>query len=354
MGPEWDAMANAWAENEAEPAREYEAYVGKAARRADKKRRERMREPYESGTDGTRSMTPPGLHPTFNIHDVRVPESSGPQPAARVGRGRWSRDKRERAGPQRIILKTRADQRAGSSSPAPAGAGQALSQGDGSTQRRPRPLTAHQIAVERNRQQRVDYLLDRRLRKIFHACKSARRKDGVIWRAWVRHEATLDPLANSDDDRRSDNHSFRDHGPAGLVALTSEADDFGEEIAAYAAAIRRTARRLDRWDALGNGVGGVMGTTRKLARTGRDQASPSSSKNDEDDENDFEDDRRALSRRRRGSSPGPDLYGDGDEEGDAELDDMDRELLGELDAEGEEGEGDEEEEMMEDDEMDVD
>jgi Ino eighty subunit 1 len=43
-----------------------------------------------------------------------------------------------------------------------------------------------------------------------------------------------------------------------------EQDDFGEEMSAYAAALRRTSRRLDRWDNQKNFNLGVISTNRVL------------------------------------------------------------------------------------------
>jgi len=46
--------------------------------------------------------------------------------------------------------------------------------------RRSRPLTAHQFAVERNRHQRVDYILSRGLRKHHHHARKQRKQEGAI------------------------------------------------------------------------------------------------------------------------------------------------------------------------------
>lgn len=41
-------------------------------------------------------------------------------------------------------------------------------------------------------------------------------------------------------------------GCAGLIPRDNELDDFGEEAIGFAAAIRRTQRRLERWEVIGN------------------------------------------------------------------------------------------------------
>lgn len=116
--------------------------------------------------------------------------------------------------------------------------------------RRSRPLTAHQIAVERNRNQRVDYILSRGIRKSHHQAKKSRRQQGIFWRAVQRMNATVDVCEDSEGEESllKDPGQFRERGFVGLVQLDNEEEDFGEEFATYAAAFRRMGRRLDRWD----------------------------------------------------------------------------------------------------------
>ncbi|RWA03110.1 hypothetical protein EKO27_g11995 [Xylaria grammica] len=122
---------------------------------------------------------------------------------------------------------------------------------EGIVPRKPRPPTAHQLAVERNRTQRVDYILDRGLRRQHHVSRKMRRQEGVIMRTKRRLDAMTDPFADSDEEEvrthTSSRSSFRDRGFGGLCQLAQEEDNFGEEPASYAAAIRRANRRLKRW-----------------------------------------------------------------------------------------------------------
>ncbi|KJZ74209.1 hypothetical protein HIM_06440 [Hirsutella minnesotensis 3608] len=125
------------------------------------------------------------------------------------------------------------------------------------TARKPRPPTAHQLAVERNRNERVEYILDRGLRKRHHKSRKLRRQDGAIFRAYRRLQAQEDAFEDSDveeehprngysnGDRRGG--PFREKGLGGLCLLSAEEDDFGEEVSSYAAALRRSTRRLARW-----------------------------------------------------------------------------------------------------------
>ncbi|KAI2643336.1 hypothetical protein GGS21DRAFT_542050 [Xylaria nigripes] len=118
--------------------------------------------------------------------------------------------------------------------------------------RKPRPPTAHQLAVERNRNQRVEYILDRGLRKLHHDSRKIRRREGVISRTKRRLDSMTDPFIDSDEEnvRTYINNKglYRDRGFGGLCQLAQEEDNFGEEPASYAAAIRRANRRLKRWD----------------------------------------------------------------------------------------------------------
>ncbi len=124
---------------------------------------------------------------------------------------------------------------------------------DGIAPRKPRPPTAHQLAVERNRNQRVEYILDRGLRREHHKARKIRRQEGMVMRAKRRLDAMADPFADSEDEEyrmfTSDkgHAAFKDRGFGGLCQLSVEEDDFGEEFSSYAAALRRASRRLTRW-----------------------------------------------------------------------------------------------------------
>ncbi|OLN82089.1 Ino eighty subunit 1 [Colletotrichum chlorophyti] len=130
---------------------------------------------------------------------------------------------------------------------------------EGIVARKPRPPTAHQIAVERNRNQRVEYILDRGIRRQHHKARKLRRQDGAIYRAYKRIQQMENPFEDSEgeDGPRKQlanvgdktTGAFRERGFGGLVLLTTEKDDFGEEVSAYAAALRRSSRRLARWSA---------------------------------------------------------------------------------------------------------
>jgi Ino eighty subunit 1 len=136
--------------------------------------------------------------------------------------------------------------------------------------RKPRPPTAHQLAVERNRSQRVEYILDRGLRRQHHKARKTRRQDGAVYRAYMRATQISDPFDDSDaDEGRSlllgerPAGPFRERGLGGLGILKSEDDDFGEEVTSYAAAFRRVDRRLDRWAAHADELGVIPAIKRR-------------------------------------------------------------------------------------------
>lgn len=132
---------------------------------------------------------------------------------------------------------------------------------EGVISRKPRPPTAHQLAVERNRSQRVEYILDKGLRREQRKSRKLRRREGAIIRAYKRIHAAETPGDESDSDsnpprnlRGSADLIFRETGMGGLCQLSTELDDFGEEVHTYAAAFRRSQRRLVRWLGSDQGV----------------------------------------------------------------------------------------------------
>lgn len=153
-------------------------------------------------------------------------------------------------------------------------------------------MTSHQMAVQQNRQDRVDYIINRKLRRLDKKRKRMRIKTGAISRAWARIKDTQEPLYMSDDDLKpltfarstdtdgnlAEKHSHEEDashpakkarvdkslqnkglieksriGPAGLLPREKEEhgdddDDFGEEAMSLAAALRRSKRRMERWE----------------------------------------------------------------------------------------------------------
>lgn len=149
-------------------------------------------------------------------------------------------------GQQRLILKTRMDHTP-DASPAPPGSNHAminrfvaepsLSSAPG---RRPRPLTQHQIAVEQNRRQRIDYLLAKRRTNAYRVFRSKRNAEFPF----VRYGRLVQGLPDGYDTEDEENS----WGKGGLIPNPQEEDDFGECASFFLSVVRKAGRRLDRWD----------------------------------------------------------------------------------------------------------
>ncbi|KAL1867559.1 hypothetical protein VTK73DRAFT_4083 [Phialemonium thermophilum] len=313
---------------------------------------------HQSGDDtGPTSGILPRIRPSKHESDIDSVRST-PPPRALVGRqsGVFGSTGRRGAGGLKYQIVE------GSS---PAG-GQQL---EGIAPRKPRPPTAHQIAVERNRSQRVEYILDRGLRKIRHKARKMRKAEGALVRALHRLHKFTDPFEDSEgEDQISVNkqvlsgyngdankdYPFRERGLGGLCLLNSEEDDFGEEFSSYAAAFRRAHRRLTRWENYdGDEPLGVIAPIKKQKLNG-------ATHDDEDetmeidgspskeavDPAETEDEAEAPPPRSKPRRPRPKSNGaarrrrtNGDAEKDEteDLDEVDKELLGEVAPDMDEG-----------------
>ncbi|PYI06586.1 INO80 chromatin remodeling complex [Aspergillus sclerotiicarbonarius CBS 121057] len=109
-----------------------------------------------------------------------------------------------------------------------------------SSARRPRPLTQHQLAVEQNRRQRIEYLLAKRKGEAYRILRAKRESEIPI----VRHGRLLSTLPD-DYDTDDEENSW---GKGGLIPKPDEEEDFGECASYYLSVIRKASRRLDRWD----------------------------------------------------------------------------------------------------------
>jgi Ino eighty subunit 1 len=263
---------------------------------------------------------------------------------------------------------------------------------DGVAPRKPRPPTAHQLAVERNRSQRVEYILDRGLRRSHHRSRKQRRIDGSIFRALNRIRQMDNPFEDSEDDDIFASHNshngkhshpsangdakrLREKGYGGLCQLKDEPDDYGEEFSSFAAALRRSSRRLLRWETYdGPDKLGVIAPIKRVKET----ANGTDQHGDEDDMDGYaeirfrlkdgmidpaetEDEADVQQQQRfpygrhqrgqhtggggsngvRGSTGGVDANGDTPMDDADDLDEVDKELLGlgDGDGDGDEGEG---------------
>lgn len=180
------------------------------------------------------------------------------------------------------------------------GGGQML---EGVVHRKPRPPTAHQLAVERNRSQRVEWILDRGLRRSHHRSRKQRRVNGSIIRVVNRLDKAKEwaDFSDSEDEETvnynkqallagavnytgfGENYPFREKGFVGLCQLKDEEDDFGEEFASYAASLRRAQRRLSRWEESNDPDLGVVRPIKRPKLTNGDANGDGEGHGDDDD-----------------------------------------------------------------------
>ena len=259
-------------------------------------------------------------------------------------------------------------------------------------QKRHRGVTSHQSAVINHRKQQIEYTLDRRIRKVHIRARDKRELEGPMLRAWKRirlmptdYDSEEEQIkirkakerADKDDDWRVNKgkenmDSYDDIEPwrrsrvllAGFVRISGEYNDVGEETKSMARAFRRCQRRLDRWQD-NNMPGHGMIRRRQLKARGtphhrRRHFPPTDLSMDQDGLEVVHGDKSAIRRQR--SRPGRsgeyrlvsesvrdeqkmELEPD-DEDGGGELDEEDRELLGEVDAD--ETDEDDDEDMGDD------
>jgi len=201
---------------------------------------------YQSDTDRTRSASPMSIPTGIRINNL-LNDDDSPTIAttrSRGASGRSTRNRAEMAGNfQRIILKTRVDQVPDLSSPVPPGIGHPVlhpNNPDGVNQKRPRPQTAHQQAVNENRKARVEHILHNKLKEE-HAHHRNRRKhrEGFLVKA-ARRISELPDLYDSEDENS--------WGPGGLVPNPGEEEDYGEEAMYKQKILNRALRRVSRWE----------------------------------------------------------------------------------------------------------
>lgn len=200
-----------------------------------------------SGMGGRGSAMSTPLHPSVkrsldDDEDEMTPGYSRPRPKQAKRESSLNRA----MGQQRLVLKTRMEHTP-DASPAPQGHSHpvlnrfitepSLSTAPG---RRPRPLTQHQIAVEQNRRQRIDYLLAKRKSNAYRVLR-AKREHEIPFGRYGRLLQGLPEGYDTDEEEVS-------WGKGGLFPNPEEDDDFGECASVFLSVVRKAARRLDRWD----------------------------------------------------------------------------------------------------------
>ena len=231
--------------------------------------------------------------------------------------GRNVDHRQEPVNPQRIIFKTRVDNMPNLSPAAPPGLSHPVlhtGNPNSASQRRPRPETSHQKAVNINRKMRIDHILHKQITMEHNVVR--RRKRGETSSFGFTAMKRIKDLP--DDYDTEDERSERTWGPGGLLPNPEESEDFGEEAVSQKKSIDRAIRRLARDE-----VGGPLGRLIKGYRRRRKRA-----KNYAEDEETAE----RMSRKRlkhddhQGRMMDRSRDGERHEEG---LDDLDLDLLGE-------------------------
>ncbi|BDD56462.1 hypothetical protein MPDQ_006405 [Monascus purpureus] len=210
------------------------------------------------GGFGSAVSTP--LHPSLKRSAEDEEDERTPGQSARARSNKKAKrdpSANSSAGQQRLILKTKMEQTPDTASPAPPGSGHpilnqfepplsqpvppaATTSTAPSSSRRPRPLTQHQLAVEQNRRQRVEYMLAKRKNEEYSLLRKKRESEFPF----ARYARLLQGLPDGYD-TEDEEHSW---GKGGLIPNPLEEEDFGECASYYLSVIRKAARRLDRWD----------------------------------------------------------------------------------------------------------
>ena len=242
-----------------------------------------------------------------------------------------------------------------------------------------RGMTQHQSALMNHRAQQISFTLDRRMRRLHSDARRRRETEGSMLRAWKRirimpaeYDSEEEKIkvrkakerADKDDDWRlnkgKENQDFMTEFDssqrprvfmAGLMRVPGEDRDVGEEAKSIARGFDRCRRRLKRWEDALPGDGMIQrrklqaqGLTHPPRRRRAFVAEPSMDMDGLEVEAGYAYGSRQRSRSNRGMEK-MDVDAD-DEDGTAELDEEDRELLGEVDAG--ESEEDEDEDMGDD------
>ncbi|KAF2757043.1 hypothetical protein EJ05DRAFT_477269 [Pseudovirgaria hyperparasitica] len=341
----------------ASPGREFQSPIPNS--RGSRLKIHKLAPDYNSDTDRTRSVSPPASHSksqqNMNINTLLnddTPAATPPTVPARKGpgRGNWARnrnpnmEKNRGYDPHNRTFKSRNLPQDSDSTAmgGPHGFYLPLNGAEPAT-KRSRPITAHQAAVEKYRKERVAYILDTRLRKHYALARKHRSRDGAMARAWLRckmmtegYDTDDDMVAQSERERaelqsmdRNEPSGGRVRAPpptfVGLLPMPLEPDDYGEEAHSRLSVMRKAGRRMERWEE-GLDVPTHKQASRRLEAERR---------HEEEMEEYGDDD--GVGRPRAGaydrSSPVRDEMDEdgGDDEADEELDDEDREMLGEID-----------------------
>ena len=226
-----------------------------------------------------------------------------------------------------------------------------------------RGMTQHQSAVQNHRQNQIHYTLDKRIRRMHAQARSNREAEGPLLRSWKRiRTMALDyDCYDSEEERiklrKAKERAEKENGDvyaadlepwqrprvfmAGIIRPQGESSDVGEEATSFARSFKRCSRRLRRWEEAF--PGDAMIKRRRLGAQGVLLFSRRRRAVVREDGMEMVEIYGARGRSSRGVEK---MDVEGEDYEAAELDEEDRELLGEVDAG--ESEEDEDEDMGDD------
>lgn len=200
-----------------------------------------------SDTDRTPSPSPNGsgiprsLNLVTGSTDMNMNGFSDDSPIVmQYEHGRTPTHKSDPSNPQRMIFKAKMDHRPDSSTPAPPGMGHPIlhtSNTNGVSQRRPRPETSHQKAVNINRKMRIDHILHKQLMAKHASLRKQKKRERSSFGFMVMKRIKDLPDSYDTDHEEA-------WGPGGLVSNPREKEDFGEEALRRKKTLDRAVRRL--------------------------------------------------------------------------------------------------------------
>lgn len=249
---------------------------------------------YASDTDRTRSASPPppppvvvggqmgmfkpttgGMRITAMLNETASPEAAGEGGAKAKGgpgRGNWRRrhgdgvhhTPKSFAARQQKDVETASVASAASTQQAPSVNGPhgfyLPLNGSDVVPKRSRPLTHHQIAVEKFRREKVNYILHRSFVGATDRVRKERRKRSSWAQAWMRSVDVMsaDRLYDSEEEGARVRSEAAANGVevgarqgftmGGVRPAEWEEDDWGEWSGVLAKGLRRAGRRLNRWE----------------------------------------------------------------------------------------------------------
>ena len=160
------------------------------------------------------------------------------------------------------VMRTRMDHRHDPSTPAPPGISHPILHTGHSngviSQRRPRPETSHQKAVNMNRKMRIEHILHRQMVQEHVAIRREKKMKGSSFGF-----TAMKRVKDLPDGYDTENESS--WGPGGLVTNLDEHEDFGEEALRQKKVIDRAVRRLLREES-GGALDGLVAGYRKRKR----------------------------------------------------------------------------------------